>query len=299
MPVPLESVQEPLECAWCTPSLAVATAGPSAVPPGAHPLEGACSLCSGPRPVHSARSPAAPLLREAASTPARGTSFASTAASRHPPPPFPKNPRPAHPLRCRLSTTAAPAASPKIIGARTVVILFGVRCVLGPLLLGCPCRSGSKCHAGSPLRWSPYRVILAGARDASHLCPVFFLGGDPRTPTLVPALVQAQLELEEGELPPTRESAAASAGDDAIPPQRPGSTDVYMPPVRLSRFYHLAFVVVDQPTTAPTQVVQDALVGEGGNHHVTLAPYTIGAMLDMFQSNNAHENVVERQPFLG
>ncbi|RLN28578.1 hypothetical protein C2845_PM05G19200 [Panicum miliaceum] len=35
------------------------------------------------------------------------------------------------------------------------------------------------------------------------------------------------------------------------------------PPVTLSRFSHLAFAVVDPPTTAPAQVVRDALVGEG------------------------------------
>ncbi|RLM50090.1 hypothetical protein C2845_PMPSC055635 [Panicum miliaceum] len=72
-----------------------------------------------------------------------------------------------------------------------------------------------------------------------------------------------------------------------------------MPPVRLSRFSHLAFAVVDTPTTAPAQVVRDALVGQGGNPCVTLAPSTFGAMLVMFQINNARENAVERQPFLG
>ncbi|RLN12562.1 hypothetical protein C2845_PM09G15450 [Panicum miliaceum] len=72
-----------------------------------------------------------------------------------------------------------------------------------------------------------------------------------------------------------------------------------MTPVRLSRFSHLAFAVVDTPTTAPAQVVRDALVVQGGNPHVTLAPSTFGAMMVMFQSNNARENAVERQPFLG
>ncbi|RLN12107.1 hypothetical protein C2845_PM09G12420 [Panicum miliaceum] len=124
-------------------------------------------------------------------------------------------------------------------------------------------------------------------------------GETPASPTPAPAPVQAQVELEEGELPPAEKSAAASAEDGVVPPQCPGSIDIYMPPVRLSRFSHLAFAVVDPPTTALTQVVSDALVGEGGYTCVTLAPTTIGAMLVMFRSNNARENAIECQPFLG
>ncbi|RLN28565.1 hypothetical protein C2845_PM05G21930 [Panicum miliaceum] len=124
-------------------------------------------------------------------------------------------------------------------------------------------------------------------------------GKDPVSRTRAPAPVQTQVELEEGELPPARESAAASARDDTVPPQCSGSTEVYMPPVRLSRFSHLAFAMVDPPTTAPTHVVRDALVSEGGNPCVTLALSTIGAMLVWFKSNNVRENAVERKPFLG
>ncbi|RLN30358.1 hypothetical protein C2845_PM05G04630 [Panicum miliaceum] len=124
-------------------------------------------------------------------------------------------------------------------------------------------------------------------------------GETPTFPTPAPGPVQAQVELEEGELPPDGESAAASAGDDAVPPQRPGYIDIYTQPIRLSRFSHLAFAVVNTPTTAPALVVHDALVGQGGNPRVTLASSTFGVMLVMFQRNNARENAVERQPFLG
>ncbi|RLM74117.1 hypothetical protein C2845_PM15G03850 [Panicum miliaceum] len=72
-----------------------------------------------------------------------------------------------------------------------------------------------------------------------------------------------------------------------------------MPPMRPLHFSYLAFAVIDPPTTAPAQVVRDALVGQGGNPRVTLAPSTIGAMLVMFERNNARENAVERQLFLG
>ncbi|RLN28289.1 hypothetical protein C2845_PM05G18680 [Panicum miliaceum] len=124
-------------------------------------------------------------------------------------------------------------------------------------------------------------------------------GETPTFTTPTPAPVQAQVELDEAELPPAGESTAASARDDVVTPQPQGYTDVYMSPVRLSRFSHLAFAVVDTPTTAPAQVVRDALVGQEGKPYVTLAPCTFGAMLVMFQSNNGCESAVERQPFLG
>ncbi|RLN39579.1 hypothetical protein C2845_PM01G32140 [Panicum miliaceum] len=178
------------------------------------------------------------------------------------PPPFPKNPRPTHLHHSRCLAKDHPAENP---------------------MLGLPF------DGALPRSSSPGLAMRRTFASSSSL------GETPTSPTPAPAPVQAQVQLEEGELPPDGESVATSTGDDAVSPQRPGYTDVYMPPIRLSLFSQLAFAVVDTPTTAPAQVVRDVMVGQGGNPRVTLASSTFGAML----SNNAHENTVERQPFLG
>jgi hypothetical protein len=77
------------------------------------------------------------------------------------------------------------------------------------------------------------------------------------------------------------------------------SIDVYMPFVNVAHFNHLAYANITQQHNAPAPNIRDALVTQGGNAHVTLAPSSYGAMLLMFDANALREGVINAPPFVG
>ncbi|KAG2553234.1 hypothetical protein PVAP13_9KG509052, partial [Panicum virgatum] len=113
--------------------------------------------------------------------------------------------------------------------------------------------------------------------------------------------------LEEGEIPPLAVDDVPPAADAAVEDaplaeedlQRPDAIDVFMPPVRMQRFAHLAFGLVDPTPEPPASHIRHALSGPGGNPRVTLAPSSYGAALIMFESNAAREQTMLLAPFLG
>lgn len=78
----------------------------------------------------------------------------------------------------------------------------------------------------------------------------------------------------------------------------PDSVDVFMPPVQMRRFAHLAFAVVTPPAEAPGRVVRHALL-TGGNPRVNLAPSSYGVVLLLFENHAARELAMQNAPFLG
>lgn len=67
----------------------------------------------------------------------------------------------------------------------------------------------------------------------------------------------------------------------------------------MGRFAHLACAVIDPAANRPTRTVLNALIAQGGNPRVTLAPSSYGALLIMFESHAAREHAMQNSPFLG
>jgi hypothetical protein len=87
--------------------------------------------------------------------------------------------------------------------------------------------------------------------------------------------------------------------EDHEDPVLPQSIDVYMPFVNVSHFNHLAYATITQQHYAPADNIRDALVAQGVNAHVTLAPSSYGAMLRIFDANALHEGTINAPPFVG
>jgi hypothetical protein len=87
--------------------------------------------------------------------------------------------------------------------------------------------------------------------------------------------------------------------EDLEEPVRPQSIDVYMPFVNVSHFNHLAYATITHQHNAPSHNICDALIAQGGNAHVTLAPSSYGAMLLMFDVDALCEGAINAPPFVG
>jgi hypothetical protein len=104
------------------------------------------------------------------------------------------------------------------------------------------------------------------------------------------------VDLEEGEFVP---GEGAPDEEDPGIPERPDATDVYMPPVDMTRFDRLAYATIHPPHAAPGDNIRDALVAQAGKPRVTFAPSSYGAMLLFFDSHALREAATGAAPFVG
>jgi hypothetical protein len=72
-----------------------------------------------------------------------------------------------------------------------------------------------------------------------------------------------------------------------------------MPFVNVSHFNHLTYATITPPHNAPADNIRDALVVQGGNAHVTLAPSSYGTMLLMFDVHARRKAAINAPPFVG
>jgi hypothetical protein len=79
----------------------------------------------------------------------------------------------------------------------------------------------------------------------------------------------------------------------------PQSIDVYMSFINVTHFNHLAYTTIILPHNAPVDNISDALVAQGSNAHVTLAPSSYGVMLLMFDVHARREAAINAAPFVG
>jgi hypothetical protein len=69
--------------------------------------------------------------------------------------------------------------------------------------------------------------------------------------------------------------------------------------INVSHFNHLPYATITQQHNAPTSNICDALIAQGGNAHVTLAPSSYGAMLLMFDVHARREAAINAPPLVG
>lgn len=79
-------------------------------------------------------------------------------------------------------------------------------------------------------------------------------------------------------------------------PACPDYADVFMPPVNMDNYRHLSFVLVDPPAHNQASLICRALLHQGGNPRVTLAPSSRSSQLIVAELAAALDDLFHRGP---